>query len=177
MVSSTQVTPNFAGFDAEKDLGCQRVYKWTMSITTLSVSAAIGFASGLRSTMGIAAFAHAKFDGTPNAALAHQFSGLAIVAESIGDKLPKTPSRLQMPGLLARVAAGGLGAYGLARTKEPAAAALAIGTGSAAALVGSYAGAAYRGAAATKVPPLAAAVAEDLAANALAYVTITHSTK
>ncbi len=135
----------------------------------------IGFASGLRSAVGIASFVHTRFAGTPNATLADGAAAFAIVGESVADKLPFTPSRLQMPGLLARVAAGGLGAYSLTRRDDPETVAAAIVIGSVAALVGSYAGAAYRDAASTKVPPIAAALAEDVAANALAYTAVVNT--
>lgn len=143
-----------------------------MNINSLAASVTIGFASGLRSTMGLLAFAHAKLDGTEHADLGRAVVATAVVAESAVDKLPTTPSRLQMPGLIARVAAGGLGAYGLADTPDRSARAIAVAIGCAGALAGSYAGAAYRTAASKKVPPLAAAVAEDIAANALAYASI-----
>jgi len=122
--------------------------------------------------VGLASFAHARFAGTPNAARADAAAAFAIVGELVADKLPMTPSRLQLPGLLARVAAGGLGAHSLTRRDAPDTVAAAVVLGSVAALAGSYAGAAYRSVASTKVPPIAAALAEDVAANALAYTAL-----
>jgi uncharacterized membrane protein len=155
-----------------------------MSIDLFPASAILGFASGLRSATGIAAFAHTVFADTPKADVAHGVAGLAIVGESVMDKLPSTPSRLKMPALLGRVVAGGLGAYGLARRAHPVevegrprTAAIAVGIGSAAALAGSYAGAAYRSAAAKKVPPVVGALAEDVVANGLAYVAVVRSAR
>ena len=144
----------------------------TLSARTLGSAAVIGFASGLRSAVGIASFVHARFAGTPNFALADSAATFAIVGEAIADKLPVTPSRLQMPGLLARVAAGGLGAHSLTRRDDPETVAAAIVIGSVAALAGSYAGATYRSAASRKVPPIVAALAEDVAAYALAYTAV-----
>jgi uncharacterized membrane protein len=148
-----------------------------MRTDLVAPAAIIGFASGLRSATGIATFLHTQFADTPKADLAHGVAGLAILGESVMDKLPSTPSRLKMPALLGRIAAGGLGAYGLTRRADPAAAAIAVGIGSAAALAGSYAGAAYRSAAATKVPAVAGALAEDAVAHGLAYVAVVRSVR
>ncbi len=146
-----------------------------MSPRTLASAAVIGFASGLRSAVGIASFVHARFAGTPNATRADGVAAFAIVGESVADKLPFTPSRLQLPGLLARVAAGGLGAHSLTRRDDPETVVIAVVVGSVASLAGSYAGAAYRSAASKKVPPIAAALAEDVTANALAYTAVVSS--
>jgi uncharacterized membrane protein len=148
-----------------------------MSIDLFPASAILGFASGLRSATGIAAFAHTQYAETPKADVAHGVAGLAIVGEAVMDKLPSTPSRLKMPALLGRVGAGGLGAYGLARSTDPRTAAIAVGIGSAAALAGSYAGAAYRAAAAKRIPPVVGALVEDAAANGLAYVAVVRSAR
>jgi uncharacterized membrane protein len=148
-----------------------------MSIDLFPACAIIGFASGLRSATGIAAFTHIRFVDTPKADVAHGVAGLAILGESVMDKLPSTPSRLKMPALLGRVAAGGLGAYGLAHRADTRTAAIAVGIGSAAALTGSYAGAAYRSAAAKKVPPVVGALAEDVVANGLAYAAVVRSAR
>lgn len=137
-----------------------------MTISPALVSYAIGFASGLRSSMGIATFALARYAGTDREQLATGVAAVAVVGESVVDKLPATPSRLDFPAIGGRIVAGGAGAYALARrngTDTVQAAAL----GAAGSLAGSKVGAQYRAWVSTRVPSLAGAIAEDAAAQAL----------
>ena len=92
---------------------------------------------------------------------------LLALGELLVDKLPKTPSRTKLPLLAARAASGAISGavtakrYGTNRW---------LGTvlGSAGAVGAAYLGAAYReGAARRRIPPLLAALVEDVAAIAL----------
>lgn len=148
-----------------------------MRIHVLSAAGLIGVATGLRSATGVAAVAHTHYGQTMYAARAHQLCGAAILAEAIIDKLPTTPSRLKPPALASRIVIGGLAAYGLARRSDPMITVAAVGIGSVAALAGSHAGAAYRSATTHHVPALAAALAEDAVAHALAYTALTKSAR
>jgi uncharacterized membrane protein len=120
----------------------------------------IGAATGLRSMTG-PAFAFADRAGNWNWALR-----AAAIGEYVVDKLPNTPSRTQPVGLAVRAVAAGFSGAALDPHERPAAAACAI----AAAMAAAYLGAAYRQACAKRgLPPLAAALAEDGIAIALAW--------
>ncbi|MFD1825389.1 MULTISPECIES: hypothetical protein [Mumia] len=126
----------------------------------------LGAATGGRSTLG-PVVARMSTGNRSTWSRAAALSGVA--AELVGDKLPRTPSRLKAAPLAGRVASGALtgsllaGSGGVSRL-VPA----AVGAG--AALAGSYAGAAWRGAwARTGRPDLPAALAEDAVAVGLAY--------
>ncbi|GGF92606.1 hypothetical protein GCM10007304_03060 [Rhodococcoides trifolii] len=137
-----------------------------MTISPAVVSYAIGFASGLRSSMGIATYAVARYAGTDREQVAGGVAAVAVLGEAVVDKLPSTPSRMEFPGLGGRIAAGGAGAYALARrdgTDRVQAAVL----GAAGSLAGSWGGSRYRAWASTKAPALAGALAEDVVAQSL----------
>ena len=99
----------------------------------------LGAATGARSTLGV---------GAPTLLLAHDARrrlarttavGAAVVGELIWDKLPNCPSRLEPPGLTARVVSAGIGGALLARSaRQPVApqAAIAVASALGAALVG-----------------------------------------
>ncbi len=108
----------------------------TLTVRSAMLSDAIGKASGFRSSVGISAGLLTLLGGTEYRRLAVGASVFAIAGEIVMDKLPSTPSRLSPPAL-----GGGLSA-----------------------VTGSYAGHAYRWWASTRIPPLAAALAEDLVA-------------
>jgi uncharacterized membrane protein len=125
----------------------------------------IGAATGLRSMTG-PAFAFADRAGNWNWALR-----ATAVAEYVVDKLPNTPSRTQPAGLAVRAIAAGCSGASLDPHERPAGAACAI----AAAIAAAYLGAAYRQACAKRdLPPLAAALAEDGLAIALAWSAVPH---
>lgn len=131
-----------------------------------AVDAAIGKASGFRSTVGIATFLWLRFRDTRYERLAVAGSLVAAGGEFAMDKLPTTPSRLAPPSLAARAVAGGAAAYAIARVqRESVTPAIVIGAASA--VAASYAGHTYRGWASTQVPPLAAAAVEDAVALGL----------
>lgn len=129
-------------------------------------SAAIGKASGFRSSVGISVFLLSRFDGTKYERAAVAGSVLVTAGELVADKLPSTPSRLDPGPLGGRIVAGAGAAYALARRRDENVAVAAV-VGGLSAVAGSYAGHAYRAWASTTVPPLAAAIAEDVAALAI----------
>ncbi len=88
------------------------VLTWLLGIPLL------GLATGMRAMMPIAVccwFAHfglLPVNGTWAFWIASPVSlvvfTLAALAELVGDKLPKTPARIALPGLISRIAFGGL---------------------------------------------------------------------
>jgi uncharacterized membrane protein len=136
----------------------------------LGQAAALGAATGLRSTVALAALIVRRDKGLP-AVLRHPaarpFAVLADVGELVMDKLPGTPSRLDPPALAGRLVFAGLAAVVLARSahRSPVpAAAIAVTAALAAAKVGHDA----RAALARRLPAPAVAVAEDAVAIGLA---------
>jgi uncharacterized membrane protein len=146
---------------------------WTPS--AWAGAALIGGSTGLRSQMGMAVL----LNGTPGAELpallrhraARPIAVAAALAELVADKLPSTPARTQARGLVPRIGLGGLSAGLLARSAgAPALASAAVGAG--AAVGAAFAGMAARGALAKRLPPVAAALGEDIVALALAVVAL-----
>ena len=78
----------------------------------------LGAATGLRSTVALAALVVRRNDGLP-AALRHPAAqvaaAIACAGELVADKLPRTPSRLSPQGLGGRLIFAGLAAAVLAR--------------------------------------------------------------
>lgn len=142
-------------------------------------AAGLGLATGGRSTSAVAAFAVANQDGPPDLRRpASMLSGpgarkvgvALLLAELVVDKLPSTPSRLAPPVLGVRVAAAVLVSWALAQ-REHVAPAVPVVAGAVGALAGSFAGARYRAATASRgVPDVAAALLEDAATLLLARV-------
>ncbi len=141
----------------------------------LSGAALIGASTGLRSQMGMAVL----LNGTPRDQLptllrhraARPIAVAAALAELVVDKLPSTPARTEARGLVPRIALGGLSAGLLARKAGgPIAAAGAVGAGTA--VGAAFTGMAGRGALAKRLPPVAAALVEDLVAVGLAVVAL-----
>lgn len=139
-------------------------------------SAALGLASGGRSTAGLAALAltapprprvsraYAQPASFLQSDRASRAAVVAAAGELVADKLPRTPSRLAAPGLATRVLAGTLcGVVVAQRSRLPAAVPGAVGGGCA--LLGSLLGARVRG----RAPSSATAVAEDVVSLGLAY--------
>jgi uncharacterized membrane protein len=129
-----------------------------------------GAATGLRSTVALAALVSRRSPGLPpllEAPLARPAAGAAVASELVIDKLPNTPSRLSPPGLAGRLvfaaAAGALLARGAGRPVLPS-----VLIASATALVAARVGHDARVALAERFPPAAVAVAEDLLAIGLA---------
>jgi uncharacterized membrane protein len=141
-----------------------------MTTTSLKLAALAGAATGLRSTVAMAALINARAPGLPpqltgQAARASALLGAA--GELVTDKLPSTPSRLAPAGLGARLALAAAAGAVLARgAKDPVLPAVAVAA--AAALASAKVGHDARAAAAKRIPPLAAAAAEDTMALSLA---------
>lgn len=135
----------------------------TLTLRSAVLSAAIGKASGFRSSVGISVGLLTWFEGTEREGLAAAGSAVVTAGELVMDKLPTTPSRLDPGPLGGRIAAGAGAAYVVARRlgEDPVPAAV---IGGLTAVVGSYAGHAYRSWASKRVPPIAAALVEDAVA-------------
>jgi uncharacterized membrane protein len=131
----------------------------------LARSAALGFASGGRSSVALAA---PLLTSSGASGGARKAVGLvALGAELVADKLPTTPSRLQPPVLATRILAGAGGSAVLAR-RQGSSPVLPVVIGGLGAAAGSFAGFSWRKAAADRVPDWQAAMVEDAAVLALA---------
>jgi uncharacterized membrane protein len=146
-----------------------------MAVPPLAGAALIGTSTGLRSQMGMAVL----LNGTPRAQLPALLRHRAIrpiavtaaLAELVADKLPSTPPRTEARGLVPRLGLGGLSAGLLARSAgAPPTAAAAVGAG--AAVGAAFVGMAARGTLAKRMPPVMAALAEDLVAVVLAVAAL-----
>lgn len=136
---------------------------------------ALGFTNGLRTLTPVAVLcwgAHLKwfpFAHTPFAFLAHPVSlivfTLLAIGELIGDKLPKTPSRVSAFPLIGRAAFGGACGAALA-TLAGATLLIGIVLGAVGALIGAYAGFLLRRTLTQpgKLPDLPIALVEDVIA-------------
>ena len=145
------------------------------TLTAVAGAALIGSSTGLRSQMGMAVLLNGTPPGQLPALLGHRavrpIAATAALGELVADKLPSTPARTQARGLVPRIGLGGLSAGLLARSAgAPTAASVAVGAGAAAGAA--FAGMAARGALARRLPPLAAALVEDLVAVMLAVVAL-----
>lgn len=141
-------------------------------MSILTRAAALGLATGSRSTAGLAALS-ASTAGSSGSILTSRWTArLAAVAaagELVGDKLPRTPSRLQPPSVAARLALGTAGAAILSHREgnSRSSTVLAGLLGLAGAGVSTWAGARWRGVAAKRLGrDLPGALAEDAACAA-----------
>jgi uncharacterized membrane protein len=128
----------------------------------LTRSLVLGLAAGGRSSLGL--LVPAVRSGSRPVALV---AGALVAAEATGDKLPGIPSRLDTAPFAGRLAAGAVGASGLAVLEKrspflPAAAGL-VG-----AVLGSYAGASWRAVTDRRGRRGAGALAEDAVVGGLA---------
>lgn len=145
-----------------------------MATPYLVQAALAGAATGLRSTIGVGALVESASGGLPAVALttpARVVAGLGVGGELIVDKLPTTPSRLEPPGLAARIVLAAVAGAVLARARDrriAPAALVAAGT----AVVSARLGHDLRRLAATRVPPLAAALGEDVVALGVAALAV-----
>jgi uncharacterized membrane protein len=142
------------------------------SIITPHLKGAIlaGAATGLRSTVSVAALINRRPSGLPTWLAGQSVAVVAPVArtgELVVDKLPSTPSRLEPAGLAARVASAALAGAVIARSTDQSVSLAAI-VASAAALASARVGHDVRVAASDRLPPCAVAAAEDGLALALA---------
>ncbi|CAA9362754.1 MAG: hypothetical protein AVDCRST_MAG72-2431 [uncultured Nocardioidaceae bacterium] len=126
-------------------------------------SAALGFASGCRSSLGVL--------GPPLASRSSRAVGSVAMAGLIGgelavDKLPSTPSRMQPVALLFRYASGAAGSLMLAR-RERSSPVIAVAASTVGASLGAVTGSAWRDYAGQRGWQRRAAFAEDAVALAL----------
>lgn len=137
----------------------------------------LGVATGSRSSAGLAGLALTSRSvpespqplAAASAKRAKQLTGLLVLAELIGDKLPQTPSRLQLPGFGLRVLFGGVSGLLLAQ-REAAPVAVPAAAGAAGALGGTFVTAKGREAIIdSDIPDHPGAIAEDALALGLAY--------
>lgn len=143
------------------------VYPRSRASTALLLrSAAIGVASGSRSSFGVAG---PVLSSAGAGRVARTAAVLGAGTELVLDKLPSTPSRLEPPVVASRLASGAGGAVALAHREhtEPT---LPAVVGAAGAALGTWAGAAWRSWAVGKLPSWQAAVLEDAAALSLVTV-------
>ena len=133
----------------------------------------LGLVSGGRAAAGPTAvlFAWNVYRRNRFTAVAVPLAVIAALGEAVGDKLPKTPSRLDQPGLSVRLVSGALAAGALTLTgRRPAATALAAVIGAGGAYLGSRGGSLWRGAAAKQFgQDLPGALIEDAATWASAF--------
>jgi uncharacterized membrane protein len=138
----------------------------------LGRAAALGAATGLRSTVALAALVVRRNEGLPaflRYPAARPAAAVADAGELVIDKLPGTPSRLEPPALAGRLIFAGLAAVVVARSaRQPPAPAAAIAV--AAALATAKAGHDARAALARRLPGPVVAVAEDAVAIGLAVL-------
>ena len=138
---------------------------------------ALGAASGARSSVGLAAVALTSTP-TDHGAVAPRLGGrvgtvvtaLLAVGELVIDKLPATPSRLAVQGIVPRLVLGATAAGAQAgRAGRPVVVPALVGAAGAAGF--SYLGARFRAVAQKRFgSDRPGAIAEDVAAAALAYL-------
>jgi uncharacterized membrane protein len=129
-------------------------------------SAALGVATGSRSSLGLAA----PTLTTPASGRLSRLAALGIVAgELVADKQPGTPPRTSATGLPPRVLDAAIGSARLAG-REGANGAAPVTAAALGALAGAFGGLAWRRWASSRVPDRQAALAEDAVALALAAV-------
>jgi uncharacterized membrane protein len=141
-----------------------------MKMSSLERAALAGAATGLRSTVGMAALINAGAPGLPRQLTGHAAkaaASLGAAGELVADKLPSAPSRLEPAGLGGRtVLAAATGAVLARGAKDPLLPTVAVAA--AAALLSARIGHDVRAAASKRMPPAAAATAEDMVALGLA---------
>ena len=142
-------------------------------MTILVRSAVIGVGSGLRSTAGLVALGWTARGAGPARPVASLVGTGAFLGECVVDKQPSVPPRTGVPQVLGRIGAGAVTAAALARRGSgPVVVASAVGA--LAAYGGSVAGMRWRRRAADALggDDLPGALAEDLAALALALTAV-----
>jgi len=111
-------------------------------------SAVLGLAAGGRSSVSLAvpAFVATRGRHGGGARTLRVLAALAVVGETVADKLPATPSRLGSPQLAGRLLAGAAGAGALAAVdgRRVPAVLVAVVVGGAGAFAGAVAGASWR---------------------------------
>ena len=134
-----------------------------METHAIAEAAILGLAAGIRSTVPLAALSltgrRRRWAGAPFA--------LASAAELVYDKLPHAQERTAPGPLAARIASGAIAGGIVARIADESLA-LGAATGALAALASTFLFHRGRAAAARHVPPLGAAIGEDVVAVAAA---------
>jgi uncharacterized membrane protein len=140
--------------------------------SVLEHAAVLGAATGMRSTVALAALIFRRSAGLP-ALLRHpaarRIAATADGAELVMDKLPRTPSRLDPPGLTGRLISANLAAAVLARSEHRGPIPSML-TASVAALAAAKICHDARAALALRLPDPVVAVAEDALAIGLAAI-------
>ena len=141
-------------------------------LSVLEHAAVLGAATGMRSTVALAALIFRRSDGLP-AVLRHPaarwIAATADGAELVVDKLPGTPSRLDPPGLTGRLISASLAAAVLARSEHRGPIPSML-TASVAALAAAKICHDARAALARRLPDPVVAVAEDALAIGLTAI-------
>lgn len=131
----------------------------------IAKAALLGIAAGMRSSVPLAALSltlpRRRWAGAPLA--------LAAAAELVYDKLPRAEDRTARRPLIGRIVSGAIAGGIVARVAD-ASVELGVAIGALAALGSTFYFHRARAAAARRVPPLAAALAEDLIAVEAARV-------
>jgi uncharacterized membrane protein len=139
-------------------------------MSSLELAAFAGAATGLRSTVGMAALINAGVPGLPRQLTGHAArvaASLGVAGELVADKLPSAPSRLEPAGLGGRLVLAATAGAVLARgAKDPPLPTVVVAA--AAALLSARIGHDVRAAISKRVSPAAAATAEDMVALGLA---------
>ncbi len=134
-------------------------------------AALLGVASGMRSTVGLAAVVLTRdrpLPGILRRRLTGRAVAVSVVGELVADKLPTAHSRLEPPGLVARAVSAGLAAV-LASDREGAGVAAEVAVAATAALVSAKVAHDVRARAAERWGATRAAVAEDAVALAIVF--------
>ena len=134
--------------------------------------AALGFGSGLRTASGMTALMTCRPEAMPRVLGSRAMRRAAIAGsafEIVVDKLPQTPSRLELRGLWLRLLAGAACGVLVARSDGSRPVPMAL-LGAASALAGAKLGHDARQALAKRYPAVLVALAEDGLAIALARV-------
>ncbi|MCW2526621.1 MAG: hypothetical protein JWM76_1481 [Pseudonocardiales bacterium] len=147
-----------------------------LPLVAVARSAALGLAVGGRASAGFAALTASASKSDPDWLRSRPalFGSAAMsVGEAIGDKLPKTPSRLEPGGVVSRLVVGAL-AGGLLGRRHGASVLIGGAAGMAGAFAGTHAGARWRALASTRRggPDLPGALAEDAVVAGLAYAAV-----
>jgi uncharacterized membrane protein len=134
-------------------------------------AALLGVASGMRSTVGLAAVVLTRdrpLPGLLRRRLTGRAVAVSVVGELVADKLPTAHSRLEPPGLVARAVSAGLAAV-LVSDREGAGVAAEVAVAATVALVSAKVAHDVRARAAERWGATRAAVAEDAVALAIAF--------
>jgi len=134
-------------------------------------AALLGVASGMRSTVGLAAVVLTRdrpLPGPLRRRLTGRAVAVSVVGELVADKLPTAHSRLEPPGLAARAVSAGLAAL-LASERQGAGVAAEVTVAATVALASAKVAHDVRARAAERWGATRAAVAEDAIALAIAF--------